>query len=322
MAWILGSFGLLIICISLCFYIIYQRSRWKKNSENETRIFQLVESSKDIVYYYQVKPERKFLYLSPAIEKFLGKGTLAETYHNPDVPYERIHPDDFDIFSKKIEGVLDYSQVIIQRWQDDKGEYRWFEEYATPIYEDGKYVAIQGIIRNIDETAKLKMNLEYRITHDALTNIYNRSFFEQNMEKYNQLIDSSVAIILFDLDNLKYMNDHYGHKQGDELIKETAKLLNQFFPTNSIVSRIGGDEFAVILINSNSMEAEYLIKNLSEEINKYNKLSRGITINMSAGYAYHEHSIGKMEDLLSEADKNMYQNKRTRKDRKLFMLIQ
>jgi diguanylate cyclase (GGDEF)-like protein/PAS domain S-box-containing protein len=312
--------GLGVGVIALLMYRKYEKANWAARFENEKRIFQLVENSKDIVYYYQVKPELQFRYLSPSIKKFLGQGILEEAYENPYSPFERIHPEDYKIFSKKIYGGHDYSQTLIQRWKDDKGNYRWFEEYATPIYEKGELIAVQGIIRNIDEKVKLQQDFEYRITHDALTNIYNREFFEQYMEKYNNHIDTSAAIILCDLDELKYVNDHYGHKKGDFLIKESANLLNRFFTENAIVARIGGDEFAIIIIDTDKAEVEHLCHKLSEKINEYNINSKDIKIKMSMGYVFNEHSIGKMENLFAEADKNMYQDKYAKKEQNIMKL--
>jgi diguanylate cyclase (GGDEF)-like protein/PAS domain S-box-containing protein len=312
--------GLGVGVIALQMYRKYEKAKWTARFENEKRIFQLVENSKDIVYYYQVKPELQFRYVSPSINKFLGQGILEEAYENPYSPFERIHPDDYEILSKKINGDLDYSQTLIQRWKDDKGNYRWFEEYTTPIYEKGELIAVQGIIRNIDEKVKLQQDLEYRITHDALTNIYNREFFEQIMEKYNNHIDTSVAIILCDLDELKYLNDNYGHKKGDFLIKESANLLNRFSSENTIVARMGGDEFAIFIIETDKEEVEHLCHKLSEEISEYNINSKDIKIKMSMGYAFSKHSIGKMESLFAEADKNMYQDKYAKKEQNLIKL--
>src|SRR5690606_17391806 len=144
---------------------------------------QLVELSKDIIYYCEVKPEIKYRYVSPSVNKFMGPGIMEDSYKNPKITFERIHPDDYEILSKKISGDLDYSKPLIQRWKNEKGEYIWFEEYATPIYEKGDLIAVQGIIRNIDEKIKLQQDLEYRIVHDALTDIHNREFFEQTLKK-------------------------------------------------------------------------------------------------------------------------------------------
>lgn len=311
MGWLYESLVLIVGIEILCCFI--KNRRWKKKYENNTRIFQLVESSKDIVYHYQVKPERKFLYLSPSIEAFLGQGVLKESYNNPNAPFERIHPDDYDVFLKKIEGNLDYSKVVTQRWKDNLGEYRWFEEHATPIFEKGEFVAIQGIIRNIDDEVKLKENLEYKIIHDALTHIYNREFFERLMEKYNNHIDTSIALLLCDLDELKCINDNYGHKKGDVLIKETAKLLNESTPKNAMVSRIGGDEFAITMIHTNESEVENLYGKLQEEIVQYNLKSSDIKIKMSIGYSFNDHSLSNIESVFTEADIHMYKNKNAKK---------
>lgn len=312
------SLGIIVgTIILLILYIKYEKAKRKDKIKHENKIFQLVERSKDIIYYYELKPKYKHRYTSPSVEHFLGKGTLAALENNPNTPFDIIHPDDYEIMYKKTTGDIDYNKGIIQRLRDTEGNYKWFEEYATPIYENGELIAVQGIMRNIDEKVKLEQDLQYRITHDVLTDIYNRDFFERTMEKYDKDFDTTVAIILCDLDELKYLNDNYGHKKGDILIKESAQLLNQHFSENAIVSRIGGDEFAIILVNIEQAQVESLCKKLSEEITKYNVSSEDIEIKMSVGYAYSEHSIGEMEHLFTEADQHMYQDKRAKKQKQL-----
>ncbi|MGY0692682.1 GGDEF domain-containing protein [Virgibacillus sp. FSP13] len=319
--WVNISLGVLCVVMGIIAFLIiakYKRTERKSRNEDEERIFQLVESSKDIVYYYEIKPKCRFLYISPAIKKFLGQEILEEAFHNSNSPFERIHPDDFELFSKKVAGELDYSKPIIQRWRNDSGDYRWFEEYATPIYERGGLKAIQGIIRNIDEKIKLQQDLEYRVIYDALTQVYNREFFEQCMNTYDSQVDVSTAIILCDLDELKFLNDHYGHEKGDIFLKESAKLLNQYSSEDVVVSRIGGDEFAIILINTNKEEVSGLHENLCSDIKRYNLKSKDLKINMSMGYALSEHSLGNMKSLFAEADKNMYREKNLKKKQNKF----
>jgi len=298
-------------------YIKYEKAKWMTKFENEERIFKLVESSKDLIYYYEVKPEYKFRYISPSIKQMLGEGLVEKGYQNPYYVFEHIHPDDYNLLYRKVNGYGDYSKPIIQRWRDDKGEYKWFEEYATPIYQNGQMIAIEGIMREITDKVKLQQELNYQITHDVLTGIHNRAYFEQIMEKYNKDIDTSIAVILSDLDELKYLNDNFGHKTGDVYIKEYSKLLNQYFKENSIVARIGGDEFAVIVLNANLDQVKYHCQNFSDKISEYNLNSKGIKIKVSVGYAFSEHSIGNMERLLAKADKNMYRDKDMRKSENL-----
>ncbi|MFZ3580113.1 sensor domain-containing diguanylate cyclase [Virgibacillus sp. DJP39] len=296
------------IIISRIFHVDV-RVKSKRGFEKEKTIFKLIEGSKDVIYEYEIKPKLKFRYLSPSIEKFLGPGTLEEAFERPNAPFERIHPDDYDNLHKKIKNELDYSEIIVMRWKDDKGNYRWFEEYVTPIYERGELIAVQGIMRNIDEKVELQQDLEYRINHDAMTGIYNRYFFEQNMAKYNKDLDQSVSIVLCDMDGLKCINDNHGHQKGDIYIKTSAKLLQQSFSEDAIVSRIGGDEFAVILLGMNQREVENLCKKLIHNLNEHNINNKDLTIRMSIGYSFAEHSIDHMENLFIKADRNMYKDK-------------
>ena len=126
----------------------YRKHKMEKSEliENYTRFVNLVENTKDSIYYYQVYPTEKFLYLSPSTDNVLGEGSVEDGYINPDVCYANVHPDDYEIFRKKVMGEIDYSKSIVQRWKDKEGKYRWFEEYATPIYKNGVLVAIKRFL--------------------------------------------------------------------------------------------------------------------------------------------------------------------------------
>lgn len=310
------SLGILTGSLLMLLYILRMRMKWKLKYQKENSIFQLVESSKDIIYYFEVKPKFIPRYASPSVDVFLGKGMLARLYSNPNTPLEMVHPDDFELMMKKVSGELDYSQSIIQRFQDMDGHYKWFEEYVTPIYENGEIIAIQGIMRNIDDHMALQQDLEYRVLHDGLTDIYNRYYFDQKKQEYNESINSSVGIIVCDLDELKYLNDHFGHKMGDLLIKECAKLLKDYFKEDGSVSRLGGDEFAIIVVNQSKDYIEDLCKKLPATIDEYNKTQDDIQIKLSMGFAYCDRSLGKMEQLFDEADAKMYKHKIARKSKK------
>jgi diguanylate cyclase (GGDEF)-like protein/PAS domain S-box-containing protein len=287
-----------------------------KNSsarENEKRIFQLVERSKDIIYYCEIKPVLKFSYLSPSIDSILGAGVVKKSMKDARHSLELLHPDDMEVVSKKIAGQLDYSQPIIQRWRDTEGTYKYFEEYATPIYKNGEMTAIQGVIRNIDEKVRLQEELMYKAHHDSLSGLYNRGFFEKEADHLNETEDMPVAILLCDLDELKYYNDNHGHKIGDELIIETSKIFRSLQNDNLIISRIGGDEFAILIKNAKQHSPDEVKKIILQKIASYNRFSRAIKIMISIGFASSPTSIGKMNELYTTADKFMYEEKRKKK---------
>ncbi|WP_176167234.1 sensor domain-containing diguanylate cyclase [Mesobacillus jeotgali] len=311
MNFILGAaagFGLSIILRSMV-----KKPKQDEGLEQVQRIAMLVESSKDVIYFYQVKPEFKFKYISPSLDTYLGFGVVEAAMGNPYDCFERSHPDDVSQLHDKVTGNLDYSKPILQRWLGPEGEYLWFEEYASPVYEDGQLVAVQGIIRNIDDKVKLQEDLEFRITHDALTGIHNRAYFEKQAAFYNKK-NVPAAIILCDLDNLKTTNDSFGHKQGDLLLIETAKLLAAFTSNEISVSRIGGDEFALLLRGKSEEEIINLVKFIQSSIELYNQENPNCPIGLSIGHAYTSRSMGRMEELMALADTRMYDAKRHRKN--------
>lgn len=297
--------------VSIIFYKIYKVwDRLHQKVNDLSTILQLVENSRDITYYCEIKPKFQYRYLSSSIEKILSPSLVEESMKNPYTAFERVHPDDFQILMKKISGELDYSKPILVRWKNDEGKYIWFEEYATPIYENGELVALQGIIRNIDKNVALQNELEYKVSHDKLTGVYNREFFELQIEKYDRNKDVSIAIVICDLDELKFINDNYGHKSGDHLIKETAELLKGFSSDEVIITRIGGDEFAILLVNTEPSQIEMFLKKMQNKIEFYNNNNTTLfKIKMSKGYAFNYSSLGKMEELFIEADNNMYNEK-------------
>ncbi|MFF2753502.1 diguanylate cyclase domain-containing protein [Psychrobacillus sp. NPDC058041] len=312
---------LMLVLIIVCYKLNSMRVELQQ-VKHLNPMLQTVDNSKDILYFCEVKPKLKYRYLSPVVENFLGINSLEEHLKNPDYFYEIIHPDDYGIAAEKLSGKIDYSKPIVVRLRNNEGKYIWFEEYAAPIYENGELVAIQGVFRNIDDRILLQQQLEYKVTHDALTDVYNREHFESQLQKYNEKVDVSIAIIICDLDELKMINDHYGHKVGDNLIKESAKLLMQCASEEVEVARIGGDEFAITLINSDPLQVETFLVEVQNRIDYFNETTDSFNIKISKGYAYHFSSIGKMEQLFVEADSKMYKEKNKKVTSRLKQLEQ
>lgn len=302
--------------VSLIMPLLYRRGEKQENKapKEQTSFVHLIENTRDFLYYYQVYPTREYKYLSPSAEHFFGAGSIERAFKDSDVPFIDIHPDDYHILDKKVKGEINFDESIVQRWIDKNGEYRYFEEYATPIYKNGKLVAIQGVLRNIDDKIKLEQELQYQISHDSLTGIYNREFFDYKFDWFDQTSNVPIAIIICDLDELKYVNDHFGHKEGDFIIKETAGLLNRFFSDYITVARLGGDEFALLFEQSTEDTAKELVDQIIKEFKKYNENARR-EIKFSIGYSFNVHSLGFMTDLFSKADHDMYQDKKRNNNR-------
>lgn len=305
--WIKWSSFVFFVLLLLYFCEFRKKLVLRKNIKYLKPMVEMLENFQDIVYYCETYPKLNYLYLSPNIDKLL-QCNLEEHLKNPEKIFDIVHPDDHEILKKKKFGILDFSKPITVRFKNAQGEYVWYEEYATPIYKDGKYVAVMGIFRNIHDKVTLQQELEYNSTHDALTDLYNRSFFQIKVKELNES-KIPIGVIIADLDELKYVNDKYGHQKGDELVCEAANCLKSLIEKEMIVARIGGDEFAILMPNSSLKEVE----NYVEKIQRSLKNSSFSSIQMSIGYEHSDCSYGVMDQLLGEADAKMYENKKMKK---------
>ncbi len=155
----------------------------------------------------------------------------------------------------------------------------------------------------------MEEQLKYLSLHDPLTGLYNRAYFEEEMRRLGSGRFSPVGIIICDVDGLKLINDSVGHDKGDALLIAAAEVITKAFRTNDMIARIGGDEFAILIPNSNVTTVERACQRMKEQINIYNGTSPEFTLKMSIGYAVSSDSVINMEGLFKEADNNMYREK-------------
>ncbi|WP_052461874.1 sensor domain-containing diguanylate cyclase [Sporosarcina koreensis] len=276
-------------------------------------LLDMLDNSQDVIYYFQIQPEPKFIYLSPAIDLWLGEGTAAAAMEDPSVPFNLVHPEDRTEMDDKVSGRVDYSEPLIQRWRDRDGVYHWFEERMTPLYQGGRLIALQGVTRNIDGRMDYQQQLEYQATHDALTGLHNRTYFDSVMELLDQEVADQAGLIVLDVDKLKTVNDRHGHDAGDVLLQRGARFLKRFAAEQTTVARIGGDEFTILVrgADTHRIMAGFM-EILSDELARYNAEHAGEELHLSYGCAFTEHSIGNMGELFREADQEMYRHKAER----------
>lgn len=154
--------------------------------------------------------------------------------------------------------------------------------------------------------------LLYLSYHDALTGLYNRAYFEKMTAELDRSLPSGIGVFVVDVDGLKFINDTFGHEQGDAILVRAARALQSSFRSQDIIARIGGDEFAVIVREIAVSDMETLYQRIRDNMQKQNEKQADIAIplHMSIGSAYSAGTDNKlMPDLLREADNKMYREK-------------
>ena len=132
------------------------------------------------------------------------------------------------------------------------GDVKFEENLKVPVInEDGDVWGIVGLSRDITDRKKLENKLRYLSYTDYLTGLYNRSSFEEKLNKYNQEKYLPLGIIMGDVNGLKIVNDTLGHLEGDKLLISIANVLTYVCSTKGSVFRWGGDEFMILLPNRN-----------------------------------------------------------------------
>jgi diguanylate cyclase (GGDEF)-like protein/PAS domain S-box-containing protein len=177
-----------------------------------------------------------------------------------------------------------------------------FDERQTP---SGWLILLRDITERIHMEEKLKQ-LSIR---DTLTGLYNRTYFESELTRLELERHAPVSLFVLDVDDMKTVNDHQGHAAGDAILKRVAQVLNTAFRAEDVITRIGGDEFVVILPNTNNVAAEAILKRLRQVLQKHNAAQTDIPLNISIGFSTADVNVP-LTEAFKNADADMYREKR------------
>ncbi len=167
------------------------------------------------------------------------------------------------------------------------------------------------MIRDVTESVRMEEKLRDMIDRDYMTGLYNRKVFEEYMRYYEAAPGTSVAVVIVDIDGLKMMNDTFGHLAGDDVIKKAAGFLKDSIEEVSLIARLSGDEFGILMETSEEEVVSKEMAKVMAKMTKFNEESELIQISLSYGYAIYKGGQVKnnMTDLFSQADNFMYQHK-------------
>jgi diguanylate cyclase (GGDEF)-like protein/PAS domain S-box-containing protein len=164
---------------------------------------------------------------------------------------------------------------------------------------------ILGVHVDISPIKRLEAELRYLSFHDALTGLFNRAYFVQELKRLSKGRTAPVGVVVLDVDNLKPVNDTLGHQAGDALLRRAAEVLKEAFRAEDIIARVGGDEFAALIVGANEETLRGVLARLGKAIDMDNETHPEPRLSLSAGFAIAPQAPFQHEALFQAADRAM-----------------
>jgi len=290
----------------------------EKLRENEEKYRFLAEFSGDVIWH--INKSYRIDFISTADETI--RGFKREEVIGQSI-WHIFKPEGVKLVREKIEHHRQVEQVgnnmnvtrfeIEQRTKD--GKWIWTDITAAPHYNKyGKLVGYHGISRDISERKRLLEELNRQATIDELCQIPNRRHFMVLAErelKRSKRYHHKLSICLIDFDNLKAINDSYGHMAGDRALSVFSKMVRTLIRDVDIIGRFGGDEFLILLPETDEQQAYHVIERIREVLATSPIVFQGeaYKISISSGITGINQWTDTLDDLLNRADEALYKAK-------------
>jgi len=276
------------------------RDEFKEAKEEWEAIFNSIESP-----IFITDDIGRFTWVNKVAEHLLGKKLEELVGHNiRETDFIKRFPENLEI----LKGIVrDKKSRSVEISFGDKG---YLFLFSPLVSSEGKVTKIIFLGKDITERKKWEEKIRYMSHHDFLTELYNRTYFEEWYKEFSFADNYPVGIILSDLNNLKLINDAFGHETGDTILKAFSCILkNTLGEGKGMVARIGGDEFVVIIPKTNENKISRLANKLKYEAKRSELPEKGIQISVAVGYAVQNSPEENMDSVFRRADERMYKDK-------------
>jgi diguanylate cyclase (GGDEF)-like protein len=237
---------------------------------------------------------------------------------------------------RKLKSVVVLQNPVIITWQQRPhlfqiNNYRSITSANKLMYQNVRFMPIINannvvehigiVIYDVTEAANAHLSLQEKnqeLTRssriDALTNLYNRGYWEERLElEFKRFSRSNMpsVLVMLDIDHFKRVNDTFGHQGGDAVLRKLSELLLSQYRETDIIGRYGGEEFAILLLDTQTNQALELIKNLTEKLanTKIIHNNKTIEITLSFGLTEINSDIRRHDQWIDTADKALYKSK-------------
>lgn len=278
----------------------------------------IAESVQDVIIL--MDDQKNYIYISPS-SKTMFDFDPKRDYLNKE-PFFNIHPDYLELldqcFNNAIENGIPFS-ITLKVLHMTRG-WVWTQLSGTPVFDNERFKHIVLVARDITLQKENEEKLTYLAYHDSLTGLPNRRYFEkclrEAIEKLN-MEEKYFSLLFFDIDDFKYINDQCGHETGDQVIKEFAKRVQAIVGNDGVASRLGGDEFIVILkhVKSEVDVKKFIYKIQQATMETIVTDKKEITITSSIGATICTTKFKDISYFVNRADESLYNVKEKGKNK-------
>lgn len=299
------------------------------NEELEAYVHHLTVSEEELRIQYEqtIESEEKYKNLVNKMQQGLAIYDAVVNEDNEIVDFKFLDANENyqkiieekkeDILGKSIFEIFSYmDKYSIKRFAQvvRTGKAVTYERYYKDIEKNFELTAykpkelqIAIIATDITQRKQLENKLEYLSYHDQLTGLYNRRFFEVDINSIDEEKNLPLTVVMADVNGLKLINDSFGHSFGDELIKRASEIIKRGCREEDIIVRLGGDEFVIFMPKVDNYDAEKVIKNI--KATSLNEKVSSVNISISFGYMTKMNKEENILEVLKKAEDYMYKKK-------------
>jgi diguanylate cyclase (GGDEF)-like protein/PAS domain S-box-containing protein len=295
-------------------YLFYLQGVYKKTYQQLTKAQKVSKMG-----FWELDLKSNTLYWSDEIYTIFGIDSSKF-----EASYEgflnAIHPDDRDMVNEAYSNSLKTKEnyTIKHRLLMDDGRIKWVREECNNEFDaNGKPLVSIGVVVDITEIHLIQQSLLNQTYIDDLTKLNNRKSYNENINKLlsrYKRYKTPFSIIMYDIDNFKLINDTYGHASGDNVLTEMSKLIKSLIRESDYIFRIGGEEFIILLDETQIDKAKLVSKKIKDSIEYDLKTIKDRTITISIGLTEVKENET-IDDLYKRVDKLLYKSKNEGKNK-------
>jgi diguanylate cyclase (GGDEF)-like protein/PAS domain S-box-containing protein len=297
-------------------YAIERQTAEEALRDSEERYAIAVRGANDGLWDWDLESDR--IFYSPRWKSMLGF-SVGDIGDSTREWLDRIHPDDRPPFRRHLDahltGATDHFEFE-HRMRDASGEYLWVLARGVAVRDDnGTAYRMAGSQTDITARKRAEQQLQHDALHDGLTGLANRVLFIDRLAcalaDLQRRAQPHFAVLFFDLDRFKNINDSLGHTVGDKLLLGVARRLEHFLRPGDTVARLGGDEFAILIHRVEDASGAIHVADRIQDVLSMNFSIDGhdVLVTASIGIAHSSTGYSNPEEILRDADIAMYRAK-------------